>query len=771
MTRFTSILAAAAVACMATGTAFAEDDATSLSYISYVERYATLRPAPGDESVDVVVNMPVLAGDRLVTARGARVEIVLADATTVWLDEFSTLDFDALALSRDNRASRTALYLADGSAAFELPAHGLGDDIMRLDTPAGTLFLQRPGLYRLDLDGGRLEVQSFAGLAELPSGAGSALLRGGQQARVDDGAVLETRALYEPRDEFWRWVSERRRPAVPSRTAEQVGSRAASRAAILDSYGDWIYVDSYWAWRPRVAVSWVPYSYGRWYWTPVGWSWISYEPWGWYPYHYGSWTYHARHGWLWCWDGVWGPAWVHWFYSGSYIGWCPRGYYDAWYWSRYRHHYERSYPGRWSHVSLDFRGRIYLGDIDLRPWTVIPSSHFAHARLDRVRISPERIRNELPRISAFVRTGPLLTRDARPGQDVFEREFRRGLHEDAIPDLTRVLRREEGTGGGRDAAPGVRMLPTRELVRSVERAEGGDDSRGRASDRGEVRGRDGSSDRSRERQPAPSRGGQPGFGTPGSGSGGSERAPIRLPDRTRPDRVEPGGPARGESPGTPGRDLGRPAPDRPPRGGEPSPPRPAGEGLGRAPERSVPPPRAPSGSTPGRSSEPPPARPPADSSGPAPGRSSAPPPARPPAESSRPAPPPPRAPEAPPPQARRSFDDRPGATRESARPGVSHTRDAHRGDRSHELQRLGASSTSRQTTAPPSRSSVPRSEYSPPPRASSPGRDSSAPSRVSAPAPRAAAPSRSTSPSSSSNSSRSSRPSSPSRPAPSRPER
>ena len=778
MARFISILAAAGVAFAAAGTAFAEDDATSLSYISYVERYATLRPAHGEETLDAVVNMPVVAGDRLVTSRAARVEIVLADATVVWVDEFSTLDFDALALSRDNPAPRTVLHLAAGAAALELPAHGLGDDTMRLDTPAGTLFLQRPGLYRLDLEGRRLAVQSFSGLAELPSGAGSALLRAGQQARVDGGTVIETRALWEPRDEFWRWVSERRRPAGPSRTAEHLGSRVASRAAILDSYGDWIYVDSYWAWRPRVAITWVPYSYGRWYWTPVGWSWISYEPWGWYPYHYGSWTYHPRYGWLWCWDWVWGPAWVHWFYSGTYIGWCPRGYYDWWYWHRYRYHDARSYPGRWSHVTLDFRGRVYLSEIDLRPWTVVPASHFAHARLDRVRVSPERLRQELPRTPALVRTGPLLTRDLRPGQETFEREFRRGLQEDSIPDLTRVLRRDEGAGGGRDTVPGVRMLPTRDLIRSAERSAGSGDTTSRLAGRGEVGRREGDSPWSRERPPAPTGGGQGGVGTPGRGSGGDERAPLRLPERTRPERVEPGAPGWVGSPGTPSRDVSRPALERPQRGGDPSPPQPTGEGSSRAPQRSAPPPPAPSEATGGRGSEPPPVRPPARSPGEAPGRSSAPPPARPPAESSRPAPPPPPSnPETPPPQARRSFAPRPVGSGQWGYPGNPAGRDAYRWERSHERQHPPAAGVSPPAVDPPSRAFIPRNDYSPPVRSSAPAWDSLAPSRVtapvprSAPAPRVAAPSGSSTSSSLSSPAHASRPNSPARPAPSRPER
>lgn len=672
MTRFTSILTIVTAALLPPAAAFAEDEATSLSYISYVERYATLRPAASKDSLDVVVNMPILAGDRLVTARGARVEVVLADGTTVWLDQFATLDFDALAFSRDKPAPRSVLYLADGTVALELPAEGLGDQSLRLDTPAGSLFLQRPGLYRLDLDGRRLTVQAFAGLAELPAGAGSTLLRGGQQAYLE-GEAWSTRTLFEPRDEFWRWVSERRRPAAPSRTAEQVGSRVASRAAILDSYGDWVYIDTYWAWRPRVAVGWVPYSYGRWYWTPVGWTWISYEPWGWYPYHYGSWTYHPRHGWVWCWDWVWGPAWVYWFYSGSYIGWCPRGYYDYWYWNTYWHRYGPHFPHRWSQISLDFRGRIFLSDIDLRPWTVVPTRAFVEARLDRVRLAPERLRQELPRTPAYVRSGPLLTRELHPDPDSFAWEFQRGLREDNVPDLTRVLRREEGAGTGREPLPGVRMLPTRELVRTAGRIEPTDETQPGGLSRGGVGRTSRDSEWHREGGELPSRSLPPALGDRPSSSGEGIRNPVRRPERADPGRGEGEPPAAGDAPSSsyrapervnqrwrapdssapaeqpraPGRAVERPYPDRP--RGEPSAPPAgsAGEDRRRVPERSAPPA----------------VRPPVDSRPSQPDRSSPPPPVRPARESVRPAPPPPQGPESPPPMGHRSYhyDPAPGS--------------------------------------------------------------------------------------------------------------
>ncbi len=467
----TAVLAALAVVPLAYG----GDDATSLSYISYLERYATLQPAQNQETLDAVVNMPVLTGDRLDTSRGARVEVQLADGSTVWVDEFSTLDFDALALSRDNPAEKTALYLSQGTVAVEIPPTAAGDGALRFDSPAGTLYLDRPGLFRIALSGDQIFVQAYSGLAELPVGVGSALLRGGEEATVDKSGSLQKAALSETTDDFWDWVQERRHPDATGLTGEHVDARDASRAGVLDYYGDWVYEPTFssWMWRPRVAAGWAPYTDGRWYWTPVGWSWISYEPWGWYPSHYGSWYLSAEFGWVWGWDAVWAPAWVYWMYTPGYVGWCPRGYYDWWYYGEHHggHHGEGGYPGgggghypgRWSEVTYDFSGRVRMGQVDPHPWTFVPSSQFNSSNVERVRLDTSRFLRTLPGDrTGVVRSGPMLTQ--LPSRGVPERTidsfFRQGGGERAVPDLTSILRREPGTGT-QAGAPGTTFTPSR----------------------------------------------------------------------------------------------------------------------------------------------------------------------------------------------------------------------------------------------------------------------------------------------------------------------
>lgn len=440
--------------------AFGDDDLTSLSYISYLERYATVYPASNTETLDAQVNMPVLAGDRLDTARGARVEIQLADGCTVWLDEFSTVDFDALAMSRDSQARRTALGLAAGGLAIEIPSQAQVEENVRIDTVRGSVFLSRPGLYRLAVDREELRVETHAGLAELPVGVGSVMLRAGQQTTLDEDDEEDVRraSLDDDPDDFWAWVEERRHPRGGGQTAQYVDERNAGRAAVLDTYGEWVYVSdaSTWAWRPRVAVGWQPYTQGRWYWTSVGWTWVSYEPWGWYPYHYGSWNYYGSYGWVWCWDWVWGPAWVHWMWADSYVGWCPRGYYDWWYHDHHHGHHGydghgghadhgKGMPDRWSHTAYDFSGKVRLRDVDPRPWTFVAGDRFGSTHIDRVRVDTDRVLREVgDRSEGFVRSGPLVTRT--PGRELADRGvgsvIREGVGSRQTPDLGVVLRRD-----------------------------------------------------------------------------------------------------------------------------------------------------------------------------------------------------------------------------------------------------------------------------------------------------------------------------------------
>ena len=318
-----------------------EDDVTSLSYISYLERYATVQPSSEDEGIEAVINMPLVPGDRVDTAREARMEIFLADGNSLWLDEYTTLSLDAVAFSRDTGGDRTVLFLADGTIVVEVSEHSLSTQPIRIDGRSATVYLNGEGLYRVEAqsDGGlRLEV--WKGLAEAATSAGGIQVTAETTAVVAAGQISNQDTTLTWGDDFAGWVGQRRQ-IVQGESGKHVEARYERQAGQLDNYGNWIYLsesDS-WAWQPTVSAGWRPYTAGRWYSTPTGYSWLSYEPWGWLPYHYGSWNCHATYGWVWSWHSVWSPAWVRWAWWPGYVGWCPWGYYASWWGPRYGHHY------------------------------------------------------------------------------------------------------------------------------------------------------------------------------------------------------------------------------------------------------------------------------------------------------------------------------------------------------------------------------------------------------------------------------------------------
>jgi hypothetical protein len=463
----TTILALANLAMASDG-----DDLTSLSYISYLERYATVLPASQEESIEALVNMPLAAGDRVDTARECRMEVVLADGNTLWLDEYTSLSLDAVAFSRDVESERTVLFLADGSVVVEIAAHGLAGNPLRIDSRSATVYLSEAGLYRLQaLAAGGLRVEVRAGLAEAATVGGGVLVRAESAAEVAGGEVVRSEQVPSAQDDFSSWVDARRLIAAGV-SGQHVDLRFSRQAAQLDNYGSWVYVDSInsWAWQPTVSVDWRPFTAGRWYWTPTGYAWLSFEPWGWLPYHYGSWHFSGGFGWVWSWGGPWGPAWVSWMWWPGFVGWCPWGFHNSWHWNQFPPH-RPPHPGGGVAVprgdavpprtvsariggdaspapagaqpAADLNGRVRLAEIDRRGWTVVPQEDFTSPQLSRLARSGERMIPTAGDQTAVVMTKPLATRapvlGSQPAE--IERVFR-GVQATSPDDLGPLLARD-----------------------------------------------------------------------------------------------------------------------------------------------------------------------------------------------------------------------------------------------------------------------------------------------------------------------------------------
>jgi hypothetical protein len=481
-----------------------EDDATSLSYISYLERYATILPANQDESLEAAINMPLVAGDRVDTAREARMEVILADGNTVWLDEYTTLSFDAVAFSRDAEAERTVVFLAEGTIMVEVSEFALSSKPMRIDSLGATVYLDERGLYRLRaLPTGGLTIEVVEGLAEAATTAGGVLVREETSIEVEGGEIRQAAFQFTWDDaDFAAWV-EMRRQVAAGESSQHVDLRYSRQAAQLDNYGGWIYVDSIdsWAWQPSVGGDWQPYRAGRWYWTSTGYAWISYEPWGWLPYHYGSWYFDVGFGWVWSWGRNWGPAWVSWMWWPGYVGWCPYGYYNNWYWNSYGGYYppyRPGYPGGGgghyqpprrdvmppprnasgrmggdstlsriaSGRAIDINGRVRMASVDRRGWTVVSQDDFTSPNLARLARSGNRLIPTAGNQMGVVMSGPLTTRSPRianPGTEI-ERVFR-DVESRATADVSPLMARDSSL-----SADAVRQLGRQTNIADLSRS-------------------------------------------------------------------------------------------------------------------------------------------------------------------------------------------------------------------------------------------------------------------------------------------------------------
>jgi hypothetical protein len=118
--------------------------------------------------------------------------------------------------------------------------------------------------------------------------------------------------------------------ATPARVPDEEPPQEAVSNMFTEAlapYGNWVQVPNYGAaWQPAVEVAnpdWKPYvDDGQWINSDSGWYWQSDYAWGWAPFHYGGWVNAAAPlGWVWVPGRTWGPAWVSWRMTPSYIGW------------------------------------------------------------------------------------------------------------------------------------------------------------------------------------------------------------------------------------------------------------------------------------------------------------------------------------------------------------------------------------------------------------------------------------------------------------------
>ncbi|HEX4955655.1 MAG TPA: DUF6600 domain-containing protein [Thermoanaerobaculia bacterium] len=409
--------------------------------------YGYLRVVEGDiellndrysDSTEVTVNQPILVGDRYGLARNARAELVLPNGDLLRLGGSTDLAVLSLADSPDRPSRETHFRLLRGEiqvVILERPR----DAAPRIETHNANVYFHRAGTYAVRVGGEDwTEVVVREGYAEVETDRGSLVVRDGEQAILEGESwprsSLEVAGSLSPVERWGERLSEEAERWADSETDTGFGYAGSS----LSDHGAWVEIGDRRAWRPRVTVGWEPYTDGYWYTTPSGLTWVSHEPWGWVPYHYGTWDYVSGWGWVWYPGRQYAPAWVYWYWTPGYAGWCPRGWYDR--------HY--GFSGRFSFGVYGWAGGDWR---NYRHWNFARTEHLG--RRDQARFT--RPSQDFAREHGLTRPGRgLITTDTRgidrevlakpeePIRVLTQRPDRKPLRDSDLPDVTPFIARE-----------------------------------------------------------------------------------------------------------------------------------------------------------------------------------------------------------------------------------------------------------------------------------------------------------------------------------------
>ncbi len=293
--------------------------------ISLIEGDVQIRTEDTGGWVPASINIPLIEGDRLWVPEEGKTELQLRDGTYLRLDQNSALEI--LTLEKDS----FQFYLNEGQAYANF--RGRKGSLLQMDTPFSSTRAYDHSVFRVAISPeGLNRISVLKGSVDVESRSGKTIVKSGYTLTLKDDTFAELAPLGPP-DDWERWNMERdRRLAERRPPSSYLPEELYGYASDFENYGSWVYVREYgYIWRPTVVVSvgWAPYRIGRWVWIRGDYVWISYEPWGWVPYHYGRWAFVASFGW--CWVPpvrgavFWGPGFVAWVRTPTYVAWVPLG--------------------------------------------------------------------------------------------------------------------------------------------------------------------------------------------------------------------------------------------------------------------------------------------------------------------------------------------------------------------------------------------------------------------------------------------------------------
>lgn len=290
---------------------------------SLIEGDVQIKIEDTSEWVPAAINMPLQDGDRLWVPESARLELQLSDGSFLRLDEDSSLVIHAA------EKGSFQFYLTEGHAYINF--RGIRDSILQIDTPASSVRVYDRSNFRIDLpDYGYTEISVLKGVVYAETRDGKTRVNAGKTLSLKEDNYAEISPL-GPFDEWERWNRDRDIKFEDRRySSRYLPEELEIYSYDFDENGRWVSTREYgYVWTPTVIIStgWSPYRNGRWTWIRGDYVWVSYESWGWVPYHYGRWAFIGSIGWSWVPPArgavYWGPGFVGWVHTPTYVAWVP----------------------------------------------------------------------------------------------------------------------------------------------------------------------------------------------------------------------------------------------------------------------------------------------------------------------------------------------------------------------------------------------------------------------------------------------------------------
>ena len=258
---------------------------------------STQRGDSGDWSA-VVLNQPVVGGDKVSTGDNSRTELQLDFANTLRLGPNTKVNIVNFT------HKQIQVQLGEGIADYVVSKDSEAEP--EIDTPNISIHpSHHDGVFRVEVhpDGDTIVIVR-QGEAQIATPDGSTEIRAGDMATVrgDSGSAQYKFFQVLDRDDWDRWNSDRDYLIRDANSWRHTNLRYTG-SQDLDAYGRWQSVPDYGdVWVPNEPDGWVPYRNGNWTYEPYyGWTWVGYEPWGWAPYHYGR-LFPYGNAWAW-WPG------------------------------------------------------------------------------------------------------------------------------------------------------------------------------------------------------------------------------------------------------------------------------------------------------------------------------------------------------------------------------------------------------------------------------------------------------------------------------------